>query len=561
MGKSGCKFTLSIISAVVAVLLLASLVSAEVNVKADKDVYNFGDEIVVNYDFLRDQDFSGLVKLSLSCSNFDLEFYTLPTNLFAGQKQEVSVPPLSIASAMLGKCYVAANATSYDRLLNESSTSNFFNVTNLLSVDVEVDKDLYLPSGSVEVSGLVGKSHMLPANVVMAFQGTNYMASVANNSFAYSIRLPKNIKSGLHGIELFINDSYGNSGSASGEFEVESVPTRIVNALSSQNIRPAQPFSVLVSVYDQADDRVKSDADVTVTDSVGSVVLSALNRTFVNITLIFPQGQKPGTYALVSSASGLTATSQLVVEEVEEAAVSFDNKTVVLKNTGNVNYAKKFNITLSGQKSYVIEHDVEIAPGEVFTVDLTNTVSEDSYDISFPTVADAPVVEDVHLEDNRPLIKKTSDFLGITGRAVKLTGTGTGKVQAKFAPLLLFVIIAVLAFYFVKNRGKGGKDYRDGSSNKGSSTPQFREERNAQSGSPRFAPLSTLSGDGSGDKAATQAQPAQSREEAVEARIRQIIEEKRRQQLTREPQKPASLREDPQAQKFVRDMMKDKPFR
>ncbi len=539
MSKSGCKFALSIISAIVAVLFLASLASAELNVKADKDVYNFGDEIVASYDFLKDQDFSGLVKLSLSCSNFDLEFYTLPTNLFAGQKQEVSVPPLSIAPAMLGKCYVAANATSYDRSLNESSISNFFNVTNLLSVAVEVDKDLYLPSDSVEVYGMVGKSHMLPASVVLAFQGTNYISSVANNSFAYSIRLPKNIKSGLHGLGFFVNDSYGNSGSASGEFEVESVPTRIVSALSSQNIKPVQPFSVLASVYDQADDRVKSDADVVVTDSAGAVVLSASNRTFVNITLTFPQGQRPGTYTLVSSASGLTATSQLVVEEVEEAAVSFDNKTVVLKNIGNVNYAKKFNITLSGQKSYVIEHNVEIAPGEAFTVDLTNTVSEDNYDISFPTVADALVVENVYLEDNRPLIKKTSDFLGITGRAVKLTGTGTGKVQAKFAPLLLLVIIAVLAFYFVKNRRKTQSDRGFGK------TESYEKSAEISSGS-------------SGAKTTTQAQPSG---EEVEARIRQIIEEKHRQQLTREPQKPSSLRDSPDAQKFVRDMMKDKPFR
>ncbi|MEK6854043.1 MAG: hypothetical protein AABX60_01790, partial [Nanoarchaeota archaeon] len=344
MAKS--MYTL-LIALIAAFSLAAFSVSAELNVKADKDVYNFGDEIAVSYDFLKDQDFSGLVKLSLSCSSFDLDFYTLPTNLFAGQTQEVSVPPLSIASAMLGKCSVAANATSYDKSVNESGTSNFFNVTNSLSVDVEADKSLYFPSDSVEVSGLVGKSHMLPASVVLTFQGTNYVTSVANNSFAYGIKLPKNIKSGKHGLEFFVNDSYGNSGSVSSAFNVEAVPTRAVNTLSSRNIKPSQPFTVLVSVYDQADDRIRSDADITVTDSAGAVVLSASNRTFVNVTLAFPQGQRPGRYTLTSSASGLAEASQLVVEEVEEASVSFDNKTVILKNVGNVKYAKKFNITIS----------------------------------------------------------------------------------------------------------------------------------------------------------------------------------------------------------------------
>ena len=62
--------------------------SAALNVKADKAAYNLGDQVVVNYDFSRDQDFSGLMKLSLSCTSYDLDFYTLPTNLNAGQKQE-----------------------------------------------------------------------------------------------------------------------------------------------------------------------------------------------------------------------------------------------------------------------------------------------------------------------------------------------------------------------------------------------------------------------------------------------------------------------------------------
>lgn len=528
---------------------------AELNLKTDKAVYNFGDEVVVSYDFSKDQDFSGLVKLSLSCTSFELDFYTLPTNLFAGQKQEVTVPPLSISPAMVGKCVVSANATSYDKLVNESSSSGSFNVTNLVSVAVKTDKDTYLPAESVEASGLVGKSHTLPASVVMTFLGTNYIAAVANNDFAYSIKLPRNIKSGNHSLEFFVNDSYGNSGSASATFKVEAVPTRIVNILSSQNVKPKEPFSVSVFVYDQADDVLESDLNIAVTDASGVVAITASNMTGVNITLTFPEGQKPGTYTLTSSALGLSAKSQLLVEPVEDVSVSFYNKTVILKNTGNINYAKKFNITLSGEKSYVVVHDVELTPGEAFEVDLTNTVSEGTYTVDFPTVSTAAPVEDVYLEDERPLIKKTSDFLGVTGRAVKLTGTGAGKIQASMAPVLLLVIVALLAFYFVRNKRKGV--FGKGSSGMG--------ERFDTSGSSNGG--SGSGSEGSEAREAREAREAQKQQQkqpdeaAVEARIRQIIEEKRRQQLTREPQKPASLRENPEAQKFVKDILKDKPFR
>ncbi len=540
MKKNRC-FSLTSAAACFVLLLGFMLVlgavsaSATLNVRADKEVYNLGDYVAVNYDFSRDQDFSGLLKLSLFCTSFELEFYTLPTNLNAGEKQEVSVPPLSIARDMLGRCYITANATSFDKSVSEDSTSNFFNVTSNVSIALLLGMDSYLPSQSVEVSGTVGKSHELPAGVVLAFLGTKYASAVAGNAFAYSIKLPKNIKSGGHVLEFLVNDSYGNSGFASAGFKVESVPTRMVNTLSNNSVRPGEPFTVSASVYDQADDAMHSVVSITVADSAGTVVLSASNTTDGVTQLLFPIGQKPGRYTLVSKALGLTEASLVLVEEVEEASVRFDNKTVVLRNTGNVNYVKQFNITLSGKKSYVVVHDVELAPGEVFEVDLTKAVSKGDYTISFPTVGNASQLDGVHLEDERSLIKKTSDFFGITGKAVKVTSTGTGNAQAKFV-LLLLAIAGVLAFFFAKGRGKG----------KGSSN---------------------ISGTGySGSRGASEKsvqRPVQQQmADDEESRVKRIIEEKRRQQLERQPLQPKTLdRNSPESKKFLSDIMKDKQFR
>ncbi|MBI2145311.1 hypothetical protein HYU18_03240 [Candidatus Woesearchaeota archaeon] len=525
-----------------AFLLLALPVSAEIRVETDKGVYNFGDSIVASYEFSRDQDFSGLMKLSLYCSGFELEFYTLPTNIYAGERQQVTVPPLSVSPAMLGKCYVAANATSYDRLINESSTSNFFNVTSLISVAVEVAYQSYLPGSIVEVSGRVGKSHSLPASAVMEFLGTNYASPVTDNVFAYSVKLPKNIKSGNHSLSFLVNDSYGNSGSASAQFSVEAVPTRLVNFLDKQVVRPSESFSVTVSAYDQADDALSGEVGVSVTDSSGIVVMIGSGITGSNMILAFQSHQKPGSYTLSSSALGLSAASQVVVEEVEDASVSLGSNTVVLKNTGNVNYVRQFNITLSGERSYVVVQDVDLAPGEAFEVDLSSAVREGTYNVAFPTVANSSVVENAFIEDNRPLLKKTSDFLGITGRAVTKLESGTGKVQAKFAPLLLFLIVAVTAFYFVKNRRRGGgkgNDFNSDNFGSGSGGGSDTAVSSAKAPSP----------------------PVQSSVPSEEDRVRQIIEEKRRQIQERYPQQPKSLRDDPAAQKFVRDMMKEKKFR
>lgn len=522
-------------------LLLFGAVSASaaLNVNTDKDSYNLGDQIVVNYDFSRDQDFSGLLKLSLFCTNYGLDFYTLPTNLNAGQKQEVSVPALSIASTMVGRCYVSANATSFDQPANESSTSNFFNVTSSMSVSLLTDKEIYLPSQSVEVSGSVGKSHALPASVVMSFLGTNYASVVANNTFSYSIKLPKDVKSGRQVLSFSVNDSYGNSGSASVDFSVQAVPTRIVDTLSSRSVKPEEVFYAFVLIYDQAGDLMTSPVALRGTDSAGNVVISVSNYAGTNVSLAFPPGQAPGTYTLASSGEGLTDTSSLLVEEVESVSVVFNNGTVTINNIGNVNYAGKFNITLSGKKTYMVTEDVDMKPGQAFVVDLSKAVSSDEYNISFPTVANASPVERAYVEDKRSIVKKTSDFLGITGTNVKVISPESGKLQANHGPLLLllvFVVVVLLAFLSLRKKGRGGMGERK------------------QSGSGEMG--------GSQKPVQQSQQQARASADGDEDRVRRIIEEKRRQQMLRQPAQPKTLdRNSPESKKFLRDMMKEKQFR
>lgn len=543
MAVKRCSSSLSRALLFFAAFMLSALpVAAGVSIQTDKGVYNFGDSIVASYSFSRDQDFSGLVKLSLFCTSFDLEFYTLPTNIYAGESQDATVPPLTISPGMLGRCYVAANATSYDKSANESGTSNFFNVTNQFSVSVALDHESYLPRAAVDVSGKVGKSHSLPAGVVMAFLGANYASTVAEDSFSYSIKLPKNIKAGQHALDFIVNDSYGNSGSASAAFKVDAVPTRIVNSLGKQSLKPLEPFGLSVNVYDQADDRLSGEVSVSIADSSGAIVLSSRNGTGSNMSLSFPAQQKQGNYVLTSFAFGLSASSPLVVEEVEEASVMFDNRTVVLKNTGNVGYSRKFNISLSGtRKNYVLVHDVNLAPGQSLSVDLTEAVSEDSYAVAFPTVSSAAPVENVFLEDNRNFLKRASDAFGIsrTGRAVSNSGSGSSDAFARLAPLLLVAVVGMISFYFIRGRRRSGSGMADAGFSTGPASPYDSS-----------APIA-------GPAAVAVSKPSIPEED----RVRQIIEEKRRQLMERQQQQPKSLRDDPAAQKFVRDIMKEKKFR
>ncbi|HLD97595.1 MAG TPA: hypothetical protein VI934_04590 [Candidatus Nanoarchaeia archaeon] len=533
-----CKrysLALFVLSASVAFLLGTLLASAELSVQADKGSYNLGDEIVASYELSGDQDFSGLLKLSLSCTNYSLDFYTVPTNRVAGERQASNVPPLAISGSMLDRCYVDAVAAAYDRSFSENSSSGVFNVTSSVSVAVLVPKVSYLPSEALELSGSVGKSHTLPADVSITLGNETYLSSIVNNGFAYSIMLPENIRSGRHSLVFLVNDSYGNSGSASAEFEVLAVPNRIVNTLSSENINPGEAFTVSAVIYDQAGEIINSAVAVTVTDSAGNTVLSASNRTGESITLSFPAGQEPGIYTISSSGKGLSSSSQISVDEVERISVELAGEIVTLKNTGNVGYANSVGISLAGETSYIVSEEVYLQPGQSYEVDLANEVSGGQYNVSFPTLANASSFENVVLADKRSLFKKISDAFGITGKNVVVTSSGKGRIPASLAPFVLVAIILGIAFFFIKNNKKGT----------GSGSAESVNDMDFGSAGSSVKSETATSNDA----------------DVEEASVKRILEEKYRQQLARKAEQPKSLRDDPVAQKFVKDMMKEKKFR
>ncbi len=441
---------------VIFLLLLPLPVLAGISVDSDKPFYNFGDFVVASYSISTDADFSGLARLSMVCSNFSMDFHLLATNLFAGESQSVTAPRFGIIPAMAGRCYIDANATSSDKTTTYSSVSSVFNVTGNLPVSVSSGKSLFLPGDEILVSGSVVKSHASKATVILSFLGDAYSSPVVNNSFSYRLMLPAGIKSGRHSLGFSVNDSQGNSGSSSLDFDVEAVPTTLTLSLSNRTVFPGDVVKASVGLADQGGDAINRQSGVSLLDGVGSVILQGSDETPAVFRLELPSSLPPGTYSVKASSSGLTASSMLFVETVEAVSLSFDDRILTVVNSGNVDYTKELIVNLSGSKrQLVLSQELELKPGQSTVIDLYKEAPEDDYSISFPEISDAPSFES-HLMDERSAARKASDFMGITGRVVQQTGT-VG-IQTITAPLILVAIVGLLIFFFSRNRRKPSVD-------------------------------------------------------------------------------------------------------
>ena len=174
---------MKLILPLIAFIILSTHVLADIGVDVDKPVYNFGGLIQASYIVSTDSDLSGLAELSLICEENELKFYTLPTSLFAGQSQSVSVPGSGVPANMAGTCYISASVSSFDNLINESASSNYFNITPNLSVVVTLEQATLKPGEELVISGFVGKSHSSRSSVSLSFLGDLYASPAINNSF------------------------------------------------------------------------------------------------------------------------------------------------------------------------------------------------------------------------------------------------------------------------------------------------------------------------------------------------------------------------------------------
>ena len=353
------------ISFIISFLLLSSLALADISVDTDKQFYNLGDFIEVEYNVSTDADLSGLTKLSLVCSDYDIEFYTLPTSLFAGDRQTVSVPGLRIASDMYGRCYIDADVSSFDNTVNFDAFSDIFNVTDNLSVTIDLDKEFFDPGEDVFVSGFVGKSHDSRATVQLTFSDAVYIGNVVDNSFAYNIMLPSNIKTGRHLLDFFVNDTYGNSGLGSATFTVEAVPTNLIIDIINDTVKPGDILLANVTLFDQAKDLMDNPVKLTLIDAADSenVILSSSGITPAIFELEIDSTLPPGTYKVQATSAGLLTTSILTVETVEKVTIKFDNRTLTVINTGNVDYSKELIISLKGtEEESLLVKEIDLSP-------------------------------------------------------------------------------------------------------------------------------------------------------------------------------------------------------
>ncbi len=257
-------------------------------------------------------------------------------------------------------------------------------IENKLSITSEVNKELFLPGEKVEVSGSVKKFDNTPADsgsVTADFNNQTFEDTFTRGYYSISFIIPQNSRSGDHGIDVVVRDSFGNIGSAFLKAAVTQVPTSLKMNLAETTLTPKSALKLTPILYDQAEDKIFQEVLVEVIDAKGKKQFSENVPADKELTLELPADAAPGEWAASVRLDKLKETVNFNVVENIDLAFNLVNQTLYITNIGNVKFKSALDFIFSGPSNTTKTKKLSIDINETDSINLGSGLEDGIYDV------------------------------------------------------------------------------------------------------------------------------------------------------------------------------------
>ena len=464
-------------------LLLIPLVSAEIQITLpENNLYNLGDGVLPEISIKEGESHYGFFKVHIFCDNYELQYYTIPLSVEAGFRAQIAVPELQLANSMKGECILRADYDATDGIRIGSSSSEHFFVEDKLDISIKQDLEVN-PGESMDIFVEVRKYNngFLPkGEATVTFNNREEKTAVGFGVLKHTISVDRNTEAGNIPIYISVKDQFGNYADKSFDINVLAIPTRIENLFDSNLLVPNDKGRVKITLYDHTGKVINGSViNAKVLDPEKNIIAEKKVENQAYFEFQLNPGQAPGEYFLLSAFESIKEQSSFTVESVEKIVMSQENGIVTVKNLGNVQYNDEVTIVAESEDNkYLINKKIKLEPGEIITIDLSKEVPQGTYDITLPEEeaeaagqetaasneseaaekAAENVFQDVPIEDNRNVLKKTADGMSaVTGAVVGAAGYIASRPLLASIILVLIILATVLHYSwgFIKGKVKG----------------------------------------------------------------------------------------------------------
>lgn len=427
-------------------LFLLSSVSAEILfTKQPNELYNLGDKISSSVKIKTLEDSEGSFNANLICNGIETEIYKEYLVLSAGE--EISRTPTiplikNFIGHSTGTCKLKATFGEELVLTDEFKISDEITVT-LKSEEREFYPEQEIPiefeatkKGGSLVEGFVN----ITVEMGNSTNGIKIL-DVVNKGYGYvTFEFPKNTPSQqyLVKVNVFEKDSKGsitNKGFANYNIKIMQVPTSLEIVLENEVVEPGTNAKIKAILSDQTGVNIESTATLSVKNSNNKTIKGGELATDEYLEVPIVYNEPPSKWKVYATSNGLEAKKTFEIPEKQDLDIEIVNKTLIIKNIGNVPYNDTVQIEI---KNTTLDLDVALGVDE-----------EEKYVLTAPDGNYNVEIMEKNGESFNQGVFLTGSAIG-----VKEASRGIGKIISHpISWIFMLLILCAMAFIFFR------KDY------------------------------------------------------------------------------------------------------
>ncbi|MBU2615724.1 MAG: hypothetical protein KKC19_01330 [Nanoarchaeota archaeon] len=425
----------------VLLLLILPLASAETMIllnQQPKSVYNLGDKLNIPITVTSNQGVYDFLRVSLMCDSRTHNFPEDSIDLAPGEAKKIDNSVLLInrfVGSVIGTCKIRVGL---ENDVENYIFSNEFRISNIINLNVKLDKASYSPGDTIVVNVDSSKEDGKLVSGIFELKLTDELGTdvvsqggvILNGILSTEIQIQNDTKAGSYTVSLNVRESdplgeITNVGSSFAGFSVDQVPRNLEVVFESESVEPGTDLRVKAILRDQTGENIESVTSVKIKNKDGKIVSQSEVQTgeFYNLPIAY--NEVPSAWTAVFESNGIFNEMNFTISEKVDLGIEILDRTLILTNTGNVPYNDTAVVKVGEETLYL---DVYL-----------NLDEEKRYRLEAP---DGEYVVEV-LAGERSM---TGNF-ALTGKSIDVSEASGGGF-AKYSFVWLFIIL-ILGFVFV----------------------------------------------------------------------------------------------------------------
>jgi hypothetical protein len=376
--------------------------------------------------------------MNLLCQEKSINFYKNGISLASGGEKTIDASLIltkELIGTITGTCKIKGS------LGQDYVITNEFEISDIITVEPKIEVVEFNPGQNIIIQGSAYKKNgndaegFINLNILSGVdesQNINQIGTVHNGFFSLNVSLPKSMKAGTYLVNLEAyekdeNDLTINKGFASYNILIKQIPTTLEIIFEEKEVLPEEKVKVKTILHDQTGEKITpANSIITLKKANNEIIIQTEQPTEEYLEYAITQTEAPGEWIAVAVSNKLTTESNFTIKENKRIEVSIVNRTITIKNTGNVHYTDPVIITIGNTSLPQINTSLGVG-------------QEQKYELTAPN-------GDYNIEVLSNGQRKLSTSATLTGKAIDVRELKEGSFKSiiRHYPLAFIFILLVL---------------------------------------------------------------------------------------------------------------------